>query len=73
MQVTPAKLVALANSTCSWSRARFGVNSNLRTAYEDALGSQYTGQILPFGEAVMFKVPHSSSGRRVGGQRMSSS
>jgi len=74
LQVTPAmNLWPWLVRHAAWSRARFGVNSNLRTAYEDALGSQYAGQILPFGEAVMFKVPHSSSGRRVGGQRMSSS
>ena len=37
-----------------WARARFGAKANLRTAYEDAFGSQYAGQILPFGEAVTF-------------------
>ena len=52
------------------TRARFGVKANMRTAYEDAFGNQYTGQILPFGEVLVFKVPHSASGRRVGGRQL---
>eukprot|EP00435_Cladocopium_sp_Y103_P033607 s961_g8.t1 len=42
--------------------------ANLRTAYEDAFGGQYTGQILPFGEVLLFKVPHSATGRKAGGR-----
>ena len=54
----------------AWVRGRFGIKANMRTAYEDAYGSQYTGQILPFGEVVLFKVPHSASGRKVGGRQL---
>ena len=73
LQISPAMNVWLwLVRHSAWSRARFGVKANLRTAYEDAFGSQYTGQILPFGEAVMFKVPHSSSGRKVGGRLLPS-
>lgn len=54
----------------AWVRGRFGVKANMRTAYEDAYGGQYTGQILPFGEVLLFKVPHSSSGRKTGGRQL---
>ena len=52
----------------AWTRARFGLKANMRTAYEDAFGGQYTGQILPFGEVLLFKIPHGSSGRKAGGR-----
>ena len=54
----------------AWTRARFGIKANMRTAYEDTFGGQYTGQILPFGEVLLFKVLHSSAGRKTGGRQL---
>ena len=54
----------------AWTRGRFGVKANLRTAYEDAFGNPYTGQVLPFGESVLFKIPHSATGRKAGGRQL---
>eukprot|EP00435_Cladocopium_sp_Y103_P016734 s3384_g4.t1 len=54
----------------AWVRGRFGIKANMRTAFEDAFGNQYTGQILPFGECVLAKIPSSASGRKVGGRQL---
>ena len=53
----------------SWTRSRFGIKANRKTAFEDCFGHAYTGQIVPFGEMVLFKMPSSHSGRRTQGQR----
>ena len=53
----------------SWTRSRFGIKANRRTAFEDCFGHPYTGQIVPFGEMILFKMPSSHVGRRTQGQR----
>ena len=59
MKVTPAMNIwPWMIRHAAWVRGRFGLKANLRTAYEDAFGSQYTGQILPFGEVILFRIPH---------------
>ena len=47
----------------SWTRSRFGVKANRRTAYEDAFGHSYSSALVPFGEVVLFKMPSSAAGR----------
>eukprot|EP00434_Breviolum_minutum_P036168 symbB.v1.2.032038.t1/scaffold3793.1/size50245/2 len=53
----------------SWTRSRFGIKANRRTAFEDCFGHPYPGQIVPFGDMIMFKMPSSHVGRRTEGQR----
>ena len=53
----------------SWTRSRFGIKANRKTAFKDCFGHAYTGQIVPFGEMVLFKMPSSHTGRRTQGQR----
>ena len=47
----------------AWTRSRFGVKANRRTAYEDAFGHSYSSALVPFGEVVLFKMPSSAAGR----------
>ena len=53
----------------AWTRSRFAIKANMKTAHEDAYGFSYTTPIVPFGEAVLFRMPSSVSGRRTQGQR----
>ena len=48
---------------CGWTRSRFAIKANKRTAFEDAFGHSYSTVIVPFGEVVLFKMPASSAGR----------
>ena len=54
----------LANS-CSWlwvwMDARFQVKTNGATPYQDAFGSTYSSELLPFGELVLFHIPVGST------------
>ena len=54
----------------SFVRSRYGVKSNGRTAYQDAFDTDYTGDILPFGETAMFRMPGSKTGAVQGRKRV---
>ncbi|CAE7029215.1 GIP [Symbiodinium sp. CCMP2592] len=54
----------------SFIRSRFGVKANGRTAYQDAFDTAYTGDILPFGETAMFRMPASRTGAVQGRKRV---
>lgn len=41
---------------CSWTIARFQPRWSGHTAYRSLRGKDYTGEIVPFGEIVMYKV-----------------
>ena len=47
----------------AWTRNRYGVKANKRTAFEDAFGHTYSSPLVPFGEIGLFKMPASASGR----------
>ena len=54
----------------SFIRSRFGVKANGRTAYQDAFDTAFTGDILPFGETAMFRMPASRTGAVQGRKRV---
>ncbi|CAE7201682.1 RE1 [Symbiodinium sp. CCMP2592] len=54
----------------SFIRSRFGVKANGRTAYQDAFDTTFTGDILPFGETAMFRMPASKTGAVQGRKRI---
>ena len=50
-------------------RSRFGIKANGRTAYQDAFDTNYSGEVLPFGETAMFRTPISKTGAVQGRKR----
>ena len=39
-----------------WIRSRFHVKANGRTGYRDAYDADYSGELLPFGETILYRV-----------------
>ena len=52
-----------------WTTTRFRVRSDGNTSYFAGHGHNYTGEVVPFGESVLFKAPVSHSRQKRGGKR----
>eukprot|EP00959_Pyramimonas_sp_CCMP1952_P309229 6471553-Pyramimonas_sp.AAC.1 len=52
-----------------WVLERYHVKANHRTAYEDSYGKAYQGEVLKFGEAALFKLSVTATGKIRGGVR----
>eukprot|EP00959_Pyramimonas_sp_CCMP1952_P301812 6315014-Pyramimonas_sp.AAC.1 len=46
-----------------WILERYHAKANHRTAYEDCFGKAYQGEVLKFGEAALFKLSVTTTGK----------
>ena len=53
----------------AWTMERYHVKQNGHTPFMDTTGAWYKGEIVPFGETVLYKVPFSQSRHRPGGKQ----
>ena len=47
----------MAPQTCSMAMVQVHVKANGRTPYRDAFDSDYNGELVPFGETVLYRIP----------------
>jgi hypothetical protein len=52
-----------------WATTRFRVRGDGHSSYFASHGHEYTGEVVPFGESVLFKAPVSHSRQKRGGKR----